>query len=130
MLVKTELSFRGKKSASIKISGIEGFGYHGVFDEERKKGQNFFVDVELAANLQYLNDNLENTINYSTIADLVKVEIESNPVQLIETLAERIADKILINEIKISRVVVTVHKPDAPVAVKVSDISVSIDKSR
>ena len=114
----------------IKISGIAGFGYHGVFKEEQKNGQNFFVDVELSANLQKLNDKLENTINYATIAELVKAEIETNPVQLIETLAERIADKILHNESKITRVVVTVHKPDAPVGVKVSDISVSIDKSR
>jgi dihydroneopterin aldolase len=114
----------------IKISGISGFGFHGVFEEERTNGQYFFVDIELYANLQNLEDKLENTINYATIAELVKSEIESNPVNLIETLAERIAKKILKDESKISRVLVTIHKPNAPVSVKVKDISVTVDKSR
>lgn len=117
-------------SDKISILGIEGFGYHGVFESERREGQNFAVDVELFANLQNLEDELSETVDYSKIVELVSAEISSNPVNLIETLAERIGNRILEFDKKITKLGVTVHKPSAPVSTKVSDISVTIFKSR
>jgi dihydroneopterin aldolase len=114
----------------ISVKGIAGFGYHGVFDEERKTGQEFSVDVELLADLQHLGDDLNKTIDYSKIVLLAKQEIEINPVNLIETLAERIAEKILDGFNKVTAVTVTVHKPMAPIAAKFSDLSVTIHKAR
>ena len=112
------------------LKGIKGFGYHGVFESERLNGQEFIVDVEMAAEFENLNDNLNKTIDYSKIIDLVSNEIASNPVNLIETLAERIAIKILEFENKIEKIIITVHKPSAPVSASVSDIAVSVSKER
>ena len=112
------------------LKGIRGFGYHGVFESERLNGQEFIVDVEMAAEFENLNDDLNQTIDYSKIIDLVSNEIASNPVNLIETLAERIAIKILDFESKIKKIIITVHKPSAPVSASVSDIAVSISKER
>ena len=112
------------------LIGIRGFGYHGVFESERLNGQEFIVDVEMSADFENLNDDLNQTIDYSKIIDLVSGEIVSNPVNLIETLAERIAIKILEFESKIKKIIITVHKPSAPVSANVSDIAVSISKER
>jgi 7,8-dihydroneopterin aldolase/epimerase/oxygenase len=114
----------------IKISGIRGYGFHGVLEEERKNGQEFLVDIEIETKLKNLNDELKKAVDYSKIVDLVAGEISANPVNLIETLAERIAEKIIKIDKKIKSTRVTVHKPAAPVLAKVTDISVSISKSR
>lgn len=114
----------------ISILGIKGFGHHGVFESERQQGQEFVVDVILSTKLKKLKDKLEETVDYSKIIDLVSAEITSNPVNLIETLAERIAEKILDFDKRIKDLKVSVHKPHAPVSASVGDIVVSIYKSR
>ena len=77
----------------IVLTGIHGFGYHGVFEHERKDGQDFFVDLILGVDLTEPSnsDAIEDTVNYAEITDLVVEEIISNPVNLIEKLAGRIA---------------------------------------
>jgi dihydroneopterin aldolase len=114
----------------IRIVGIKGFGYHGVFEEERTKGQDFYVDVELEVDLTRasVSDDVTDTINYSEVTDLVVEEITRNPVSLIEKLAGRIAERIKITFTQTVRVTVTVHKPQAPVAAEVKDISVTISR--
>ena len=81
-------------------------------------------------NLHELHDDLTNTVDYSKLVELISFEISNNPVNLIETLAERIAFKVLSYDQKIDLVSVTVHKPSAPVTSKVSDISVTVSKAR
>lgn len=117
---------------SILITGIHGFGYHGVFDHERRDGQDFYVDIEMKLNLHTasLSDDIADTVNYGLITDLVFSEITGDPVSLIEKLAGRIAEKILDSELKVLEVSVTVHKPQAPVSAKVSDIAVTILRKR
>lgn len=117
-------------SDKLNLIGIRGFGYHGVFESERKNGQEFVVDVEIETKFKNVNDDLAQTIDYSKLVDLVSAEITSNPVNLIETLAERIAVKILDFDKKIKSLTVTVHKPAAPVSANLIDISVSISKAR
>jgi dihydroneopterin aldolase len=114
----------------LNLTGIRGFGYHGVFESERKNGQEFVVDIEIGTKFKNVNDDLAKTIDYSKLIDLVSAEITSNPVNLIETLAERIAEKIMDFDKKIKVLKVTVHKPAAPVSANLSDISVSIAKER
>ena len=114
----------------ISIIGIKGFGHHGVLESERKNGQEFIVDLNLNLNLQELHDDLTNTVDYSKLVELISLEISNDPVNLIESLAERIAVKVLNSDRKIESVSVTVHKPSAPVVSKVTDISVTISKSR
>ena len=119
-------------SDCIEIIGLFGFGYHGFFDDERENGQGFLVDAILDLDLSKASrsDLLEDTIDYSAVADLIRAQIVGPPVSLIEKLAGQIGDAILHDFPKVESVRITVHKPDAPVAVKVRDIAVSIIRSR
>ena len=119
-------------SDQIVLTGIHGFGYHGLFEHEREDGQDFFVDLELSVDLTAAaqSDAIEDTVNYAEITDLVVEEITSNPVNLIEKLAARIAERVLNQHIKVQSVVVTVHKPQAPVAAQLKDIAVVVNRSR
>jgi dihydroneopterin aldolase len=114
----------------IRISGIKGFGYHGVFETERANGQDFYVDVELEVDLTRasVSDDVNDTINYAEVTDLVVEEITTNPVSLIEKLAGRIAERIKETYAQAALVTVTVHKPQAPVSADVKDISVTISR--
>jgi dihydroneopterin aldolase len=117
-------------SDKISLKGIWGFGYHGVFDHEAKNGQDFFVDLEISLDLSKpsSSDNLAETIDYGSLADLVVEEITGERVQLIERLAGRIADRIKSGHPEITAIAVTVHKPKAPVSAQTSDISVTITR--
>ena len=116
----------------IVISGIRATGYHGVFEQERRDGQEFLVDVSLTLDLQpaSISDDLSETIDYGVVAKKVAQHIQGEPVALIEKLAGRIADDLLASDLRLAHVVVTVHKPSAPVGVAVSDIAVTIHRSR
>jgi dihydroneopterin aldolase len=112
----------------ISLIGIKGFGYHGVFEHEAADGQDFFVDVVMNLDLSKpsQSDNLEDTVDYGAITDLVVSEIAGDRVQLIEKLASRIADAVLKKDQRILNVSITVHKPSAPVSAEVKDIAVTI----
>ena len=116
----------------IRLTGIHSFGYHGLFEHERTNGQDFFVDLELNIDLSVASksDAIEDTVNYADITDLVVTEITVDPVSLIEKLAGRIAERILNTYVKVNTVTVTVHKPQAPVAVSLKDIAVQITRTR
>ncbi|MEI7560944.1 MAG: dihydroneopterin aldolase [Actinomycetes bacterium] len=113
-------------SDQILITGISAKGFHGVLPEEQKNGQIFIVDLELNMKLTGLKDKLSKTVNYAEVATLVEKEITGDPVQLIESLAERIGKLVLMKFSKIKSVRVIVHKPSAPIPVKFTDVAVSI----
>ena len=119
-------------SDQIVLTGIHGFGYHGLFEQERKDGQDFFVDLTLSVDLTAasLSDAIDDTVNYAEITDLVVEEITNNPVNLIEKLAARIAERVLNQHLKVTSITVTVHKPQAPVAAQLKDIAVVVTRSR
>ncbi len=112
----------------ISIKGIEGFGFHGVFDFEKRDGQQFTVDLEIEIDLHAasLSDALSDTVDYSLFTTIALEEIEGKSLDLIERLAGKIADRIKEVSPKVISVAVTVHKPKAPVSEKVADISVTI----
>jgi dihydroneopterin aldolase len=117
-------------SDRISLKGIWGFGYHGVFEHEAKNGQDFFVDLEITLDLSKASttDNLADTIDYGALTDLVVEEIKGERCQLIERLAGRIAERIKTQHPQIDWIEVTVHKPKAPIASEVADISVTITR--
>jgi len=119
-------------SDQIILSGIHGFGYHGLFEYERNDGQDFFVDIVLSVDLTAAaeSDAIVDTVNYAEITVLAVEEITSNPVNLIEKLAARIAERILTQHLKVDAVTVTVHKPQAPVAAQLKDIAVVVTRIR
>lgn len=113
----------------ISIKGIRAIGHHGLLPDERVRGQEFIVDVALHFPLRDagISDEITQTVDYGLIALIVNKHIIGEPVNLIETLAEKIASEILENS-KIEKVEVTVHKPHAPIAVEFSNVSVSITR--
>jgi dihydroneopterin aldolase len=119
-------------SDQITITGIHGYGHHGLFENERSNGQDFYVDLILNLDLSQAaqSDAIEDTVNYAEITELTHQEITTDPVNLIEKLAYRIAERILSSHPKIKAITVTVHKPQAPVGLKIQDISVVVNKTR
>lgn len=116
----------------ISLVGIEAIGYHGVYPEERRDGQRFIADLTLIADLATpgASDKLEDATDYSIIAQRVHAQLTGEPVDLIERLADRIAQDVLANFPKIEEVTVTIHKPDAPVGLAIKDIAITITRSR
>ncbi len=120
----------------ITLTGVEAIGYHGVLDSERGLGQPFIVDVVLHAEIREAGriDQLTSTINYADVASAVLTSITGEPLNLIEALAQRIADAIFelesVKTTHVSLVEVTVHKPRAPIDATFSDVSVSIVRVR
>ena len=116
---------------SVALRGIVGFGHHGVFDFERRQGQRFVVDVTCYLDLSpaAASDDLVETIDYGALAAAVVADIERDPLNLIEALAERIAQTCLKHQ-RLDTVQVTVHKPGAPMPVEVADVAVTVTRSR
>lgn len=114
----------------INIKGVTAIGYHGVFDFEKRDGQEFTVDLEISLDLSVASqsDRLEDSIDYSLFTTIAREAIEGEPFDLIERLAGSIADRIKSEFSAIQSVAVTVHKPHAPVKEKVTDISVTITR--
>jgi dihydroneopterin aldolase len=101
----------------IRISGVSGFGFHGVYPEERREGQRFLADLILYTDLSpaALSDDVNDSTDYSKVVPDVKSILEGEPVNLIETLADRVVIVVLKNYPKVESVEVTIFKPDAPV---------------
>lgn len=116
----------------IRLAGVSGRGFHGVFEHERRDGQEFVVDVELEADLSWAgqSDALADTVNYGEIGALALAHIEGQPLDLIEALAERIAADVLGQHRLVDEVRVTVHKPQAPVGVPFGDVTVTVTRRR
>ena len=119
------------KQDAIVLRGIRARGFHGVLPFERVQGQEFIVDVELIVNLRKAakSDDVKHTIDYSAIAEIVVEQVQGEPVNLIETLAERIAKKCLAFNL-VREVTVTVNKPQAPLAVEFETVAVRIKRKR
>jgi dihydroneopterin aldolase len=116
---------------TLTLTGLRGRGHHGVFEHERRDGQEFVVDLTISADLSAAarTDDLDQTLHYGVLAEEVVAAIERDPVDLIETLAERIASLVLEHPAA-SSVTVTVHKPSAPITVPFEDVAVTITRSR
>lgn len=115
----------------IRLVGLGGVGRHGVLEEERREGQTFLVDLALHLDTSEAAalDAIDRTVNYADVAASAIALIEGEPVQLIETLAARIAEAVLGYEL-VHSVEVTVHKPEAPVGVPFTDVQVSIRRGK
>jgi dihydroneopterin aldolase len=118
-------------SDKIAIRGLRVRGFHGVQPEERRDGQLFGIDVVLETDVRdaAATDDLAATIDYSFVAKQVAAIVAGDPVDLIETLAERIAAACLAHS-GVQAVEVTVHKPSAPIAIPFDDIEVTVRRDR
>ena len=114
----------------IYIRDLEFIGYHGVFEEEKKLGQKFYVSLELITNLRDagLNDDILKTTHYGEVAKTVEKVFFSKKYDLIETLAEDIAREILLNFNLISKLKLEIKKPWAPVGIPLDNVAVEINR--
>jgi dihydroneopterin aldolase len=115
----------------IALTGLTVFGRHGVYDHERENGQEFTIDLRLGLSLREAaaSDDVADTVHYGELAERVAAVVAGDPVNLIETLAERIADVVLEDE-RVLYVGVTVHKPHAPIPLTFSDVAVTVNRGR
>lgn len=115
----------------LAIRGVECFAHHGVFDFERREGQTFVIDLVLGIDTRAAaaSDDLQDTVDYGSLVGSVKHSVETDPVDLIETLAQRIADVCLASS-RVEWARVTVHKPDAPIDATFSDVALTITRKR
>jgi 7,8-dihydroneopterin aldolase/epimerase/oxygenase len=116
---------------TVGIRGLEVFGRHGVFPEERSLGQRFVIDVdiEMAGDAAARTDALTDTVDYSTLCDAIVDIVAGPPVALLERLAGLIADRVL-QEALIEAVVVTVRKPHVALRHSVAETSVTLRRER
>lgn len=113
----------------ITITGIAAFGRHGVFEHERVNGQEFSVDLvaHIDARAAAVSDDLDDSVDYGAMAQVAHDILTGEPANLIETVAVRIADAIL-QMPGVVRIVVTVHKPQAPIPVPFTDVSITVTR--
>lgn len=118
-------------SDRITLTGIRATGYHGVYEHERREGQVFIADVVLELSLvdAARSDDVADTVHYGELADQVAAVLAGEPADLLETVAQRIAERAL-GYARVDAVEVTVHKPQAPIAVPFDDVSVTIRRVR
>ena len=118
-------------SDEIALTGLRVFGRHGVYEHERRDGQNFVIDATLYLDTATAaaTDDVADTVHYGEVADRIAAVVGGEPQNLLETVAQRVADDLLSDD-AVRRVAVTVHKPDAPIGVPFDDVSVTIRRSR
>ena len=115
----------------IDLTGIEVYAKHGVLDSEQERAQVFRIDVTAFTDLSKPgeSDDLADSIDYSELALEIREVVGAQQNRLIEAVATRVADAMLGHD-RVTRTVVTIHKPNAPIDMAFDDVSVTIERSR
>lgn len=115
----------------IVIEGLEVWGHHGVLPHERELGQRFVVDVTLEVDLAAAgaSDDLADTVDYGAVAQAVHDLVAEERHDLLERVAERIAERALADD-RVTGVEVTLHKPSAPLPVPAREVRVEVRRTR
>ena len=115
----------------IQLRGLTVRGHHGVFDHERRDGQDFVVDITVWTDLAAAaaSDDLADTLDYGALAQRAAAVIAGPPRNLIETVSAEIAEDVMTDE-RVHAVEVVLHKPNAPIPLTFSDVSVVARRSR
>jgi len=115
----------------IELRGLRVHGYHGVFEHERRDGQDFVIDVTVWMDLApaAASDDLADTLHYGELADRAAAIVAGEPCDLIETVAARVADMVM-TDARVQAVEVVLHKPLAPIPLEFADVAVVVRRSR
>lgn len=116
----------------IKLKNLRFYGYHGVLEEENKIGQKFIVDLDLLTDLKKpgQSDDVEDTINYALVYDIVRRIVENEQFNLIEKLAQEIVNEIFQSFEKVLEIEIEIKKPEAPVKGIYDYFSVQLRRKR
>ena len=111
----------------IALTGLRVRGFHGVLPAERAQGQDFLVDAVLHVDVREAaaSDDLQDTVDYGVLAVRLAEVVAGEPVDLLETLAERLA-AVCLADPRVGTAQVTVHKPGAPVPLAFDDVTVTV----
>jgi dihydroneopterin aldolase len=114
-------------SDTLRLTGLRVRGHHGVLAHERRDGQDFVVDVVLSLDLRpaAVSDDVADTVHYGELAHRLAEVVGGAPVDLIETLAERLAT-VCLSDPRVRQAEVTVHKPRAPIELEFADVAVTV----
>jgi 7,8-dihydroneopterin aldolase/epimerase/oxygenase len=115
----------------IELRGLTVRGHHGVFEQERRGGQDFVVDITVWIDLDRAaaSDDLADTVDYGELAQRAAAIVGGPPKKLIETVAGEIADDVMRDE-RVHAVEVVLHKPQAPIPLRFNDVAVVARRSR
>lgn len=115
----------------IKINNLEVFAKHGVFPEENILGQKFIISATLYTNVRKagFSDDLQKSIDYGEASHLMKKFIEENTFQLLETVVEQLAEKMLLEIPELEKIKLELKKPWAPIGLSIENVSVEIERS-
>ncbi|HYT09940.1 MAG TPA: dihydroneopterin aldolase [Mycobacteriales bacterium] len=115
----------------IQLTGLRVRGTHGVYEHERRDGQDFLIDATLWLDSRpaAASDDLADTVDYGALAERIAAVVGGEPVKLLETLAARLAELCMHDE-RVMAAEVTVHKPHAPMRREFADVAVTARRSR
>ncbi|TWF77858.1 dihydroneopterin aldolase [Pseudonocardia hierapolitana] len=115
----------------IELRGLRVRGHHGVYEHERRDGQDFVVDITVWMDLTHAarSDRLEDTIDYGAMAQRAAAIIGGPPCNLIEAVAGRVADDVFA-DLRVQTVEVVLHKPQAPIPLEFADVAVVARRTR
>jgi dihydroneopterin aldolase len=115
----------------IELKGLRVRGHHGVFDHEKRDGQDFVVDITVWIDLAEAaaTDDLTETVHYGELAEMAAGVVAGPPRDLIETVSAEIADEVMKDD-RVQAVEVTLHKPHAPIPLDFADVAVVARRSR
>lgn len=118
-------------SDRIELRGLKVRGNHGVFDHEKRDGQDFYVDITVWMDLApaAASDDLADTLDYGGLAERAAAIIAGPSRDLIETVAAEIADGVMTDP-RVRSTEVVLHKPSAPIPLTFADVAVVAHRSR
>ncbi|HLR66639.1 dihydroneopterin aldolase [Virgibacillus alimentarius] len=116
----------------ILLNNMQFYGFHGLFPEENKLGQRFHVDLELFTDLQKpgKTDDMSDSIHYGHVYELVQKIVEGEAKNLLEAVAEEIANQLLVSFDIMAACKVKVIKPDPPIAGHYQSVAVEIFREK
>ncbi len=114
----------------IRIEELKVYAYHGVFPEENKKGQNFYINAVLYTDTRNagLEDDLALSTDYGEVVQFISDTMQEKAYRLIETAAERLAEAVLLTFPRIHAIDLEIRKPEAPISLPFSSVSVKINR--
>lgn len=123
------MSFTGDR---IILRDLGFYGYHGVFEQEATLGQRFYVDLELGGDLSRpaRTDELEGSVSYGDVYDVVKAAFEGRRMKLIEAVAQNIVDALFAGFPMLDWIIIRIRKPEAPIAMVRGEAAIELHRQR